>query len=130
MILARVIDIGVSVPDEAKDKIFSPLFTTKAKGTGLGLSVCKRNVEIHEGETAFKSEFGVGPTFTLIIPTHKEERNLKRINPTIASVEFERLGAKSVFELGYHDDLKWMLESLSTRGFSIVTTEVSKTQRQ
>jgi len=56
LIRAHIIDIGAGVPDEAKDKILSPLFTTKAKGTGLGLSVCMRNVEIHEGETAFKSE--------------------------------------------------------------------------
>lgn len=77
MICAHVINTGVDVTDEAKDKIFRPLFTTKAKGTGLGLSVCKRNVEIHEGETSFKSEFEVDPTFTLKIPTHKEECGLK-----------------------------------------------------
>jgi signal transduction histidine kinase len=81
LILARVIETGVGVPDEAKDKIFSPLFTTKAKGTGLGLSVCKRNVETHAGETSFKSEFGVGPTFTLKIPTQKEECGLEENQP-------------------------------------------------
>ena len=38
----NVHDTGVGIPEEMKDKLFSPLITGKAKGTGLGLAVVKR----------------------------------------------------------------------------------------
>ena len=32
-----VADTGVGIPAEAKEKLFTPLFTTKSKGQGFGL---------------------------------------------------------------------------------------------
>jgi len=61
-------DTGVGMPKETLDKIWTPLFTTKAKGMGLGLSICKRFVEAHEGTISVKSKVGKGTTFTLKIP--------------------------------------------------------------
>jgi signal transduction histidine kinase len=40
-----VSDTGEGISDDAKGKIFTPLFTTKAKGQGLGLAVVKKLVE-------------------------------------------------------------------------------------
>jgi signal transduction histidine kinase len=65
------IDSGGGIPDEIKDKIFDPLFTTKAKGVGLGLSVCKTIMERHEGDIKVKSQAGKGTTFTISLPTEK-----------------------------------------------------------
>jgi len=65
------IDTGGGIPDEIKDKIFDPLFTTKAKGVGLGLSVCKTIIERHEGDIKVKSRVGKGTTFTISLPTEK-----------------------------------------------------------
>jgi PAS domain S-box-containing protein len=42
-------DSGPGVPDEIKEKIFEPLYTTKQQGTGLGLASCKKIVEQHHG---------------------------------------------------------------------------------
>lgn len=44
-------DTGMGISQDAMDKIFEPLFTTKreGKGTGLGLSVCHAIVEKHGG---------------------------------------------------------------------------------
>lgn len=61
-------DTGVGIPKENLEKIFQPLFTTKAKGTGLGLAVCKRIVEAHNGTIDVESELGKGSTFIIKLP--------------------------------------------------------------
>ena len=65
-------DTGAGIPEENLNKLFKPLFTTKAKGAGLGLAVCKRLVEAHGGFITVKSEVGKGSLFTVHIP-YKEE---------------------------------------------------------
>lgn len=44
-------DSGKGIPNEIKDKILEPFFTTKelGKGTGLGLSLTKQILELHNG---------------------------------------------------------------------------------
>ncbi len=61
-------DTGVGIPKENIDKIFIPLFTTKAKGTGLGLPVCKRLVEAHDGRIIVDSRVGEGTTVKIVLP--------------------------------------------------------------
>lgn len=61
-------DTGIGMPKETLDKLWTPLFTTKAKGMGLGLSICKRFVEAHCGNISVKSKEGKGTTFTVIVP--------------------------------------------------------------
>jgi len=61
-------DTGVGMPEEIKEKLGKPLFTTKAKGMGLGLAICKRIVKAHEGSMSIKSSLGKGTTLTISIP--------------------------------------------------------------
>ncbi len=42
-------DTGPGLSDEARQKVFSPFYTTKAKGTGLGLVIVKNIIEAHHG---------------------------------------------------------------------------------
>jgi signal transduction histidine kinase len=42
-------DSGPGVAPELRDRLFEPLFSTKAKGTGLGLWICRQVVERHGG---------------------------------------------------------------------------------
>ncbi len=53
-------DDGSGIPDDVKDKIFNPFFTTKemGKGTGLGLDVVSRIIRQHNGSVKVKSEPG------------------------------------------------------------------------
>ncbi len=51
------------------EKIFEPLFTTKASGIGLGLAVSKNLLEVGGGSFKVESEEGKGSTFTVILPT-------------------------------------------------------------
>ena len=68
-VVISVSDTGVGITEEARESIFTPLYTTKAKGVGLGLSFCKRAVEAHGGSISFTSELGYGTTFTIRIPS-------------------------------------------------------------
>lgn len=61
-------DTGEGIPEENLDRIFEPLFTTKAGGTGLGLAVVQQIVVRHGGSINAESEVGRGTTFTIAMP--------------------------------------------------------------
>lgn len=65
-----VADTGPGIPENIKDKIFQPFFTTKptGQGTGLGLSLAYDIVKAHGGEIKFESEIGKGTKFIIEIP--------------------------------------------------------------
>ena len=63
-------DTGEGIPEDVKDKLFTPLFTTKSKGQGFGLAVVKRLIEAQEGKITFESQQGKGTTFTIQLPSN------------------------------------------------------------
>ncbi len=68
-----ITDTGVGIPEEQLEKLFEPLYTTRAKGIGLGLAIVKTLVEGHRGTIEVESEPGKGSTFTVKLPTGMEE---------------------------------------------------------
>lgn len=62
-------DTGVGMNGETLERMWTPLFTTKAKGMGFGLPICKRIVEAHNGKIHSESQFGVGTTVTVQLPS-------------------------------------------------------------
>ena len=69
-VATEVKDNGGGIPEDLRDKIFQPFFTTTVpgKGTGLGLSVSGKIVEEHRGRIELDSELGKGSTFRVILP--------------------------------------------------------------
>ena len=64
-VFITVSDTGVGIPEENMEKLFTPLYSTKAKGTGLGLAISRRIVNAHNGEISVESTEGVGTKFTI-----------------------------------------------------------------
>lgn len=51
-------DSGPGIPDETREDIFDPYFTTREDGTGLGLSISSRIAEAHDGFLDIQSQPG------------------------------------------------------------------------
>lgn len=67
----RIRDNGTGIPDEVKEKIFNPFFTTKpaGEGTGLGLSMSHDIVvKQHGGTIEVATEPGEFTEFTIVLP--------------------------------------------------------------
>ena len=62
-----VSDNGPGVPAENTEKIFEPLFTTKARGIGLGLAVSRTLARANGGDLALHQARGAGATFILTL---------------------------------------------------------------
>ncbi len=69
-ITIRVADNGPGIPENIRDKIFQPFFTTKptGQGTGLGLSLSYDIVKAHGGELKVETKLGEGSTFNIQLP--------------------------------------------------------------
>jgi nitrogen fixation/metabolism regulation signal transduction histidine kinase len=63
-----VADNGAGIPEDIRDKVFIPKFSTKAEGSGIGLAIAKRGVEHAGGSIWFETEPGEGTTFFLEFP--------------------------------------------------------------
>jgi len=61
-------DDGPGIPDEVRDRIFEPLFSTKESGTGLGLTISRRIVDAHRGQMTIIGEPGGGTRVEITIP--------------------------------------------------------------
>ncbi|MGK0138871.1 MAG: two-component system NtrC family sensor kinase [Algoriphagus sp.] len=66
-VLVTIKDNGLGIPEDNREKIFHPFFTTKpsGKGTGLGLRLAYDIAKAHGGDLKVKSELGEGAQFIL-----------------------------------------------------------------
>ncbi|MFN3554406.1 MAG: ATP-binding protein [Bacteroidales bacterium] len=65
-------DYGMGIPENLKQNIFQPYFTTKTAGMGLGLAMVKSIIESFNGHISFDSSEGRGTSFTIRIPAAKQ----------------------------------------------------------
>jgi two-component system sensor histidine kinase FlrB len=63
-----VTDDGPGIPDDIRERLFEPFFTTRPQGTGLGLSVVKAVAAAHGGDVSVETS-GRGACFTIQLPT-------------------------------------------------------------
>jgi CheY-like chemotaxis protein len=111
----QVIDTGVGMPPEVRERAFEPNFTTREEGSGLGLASAHRFAAESGGSIAIWSEPGAGTAVTIYLPrsdaleeappsTLRSEL-LPRGNETVLIVEADdavrRVVCTLLAELGY-----------------------------
>jgi len=76
----KVIDTGIGVPEDAKDKLFTKFFRAdnakeqSQNGTGIGLYLVKRVVNDQKGRIIFSSEVGKGSIFGFRLPLNANKK--------------------------------------------------------
>ncbi|MBK5278194.1 MAG: PAS domain-containing protein, partial [Bacteroidia bacterium] len=68
--ILRIVDNGIGIQDQYKDKIFDMFFraTEKSDGSGLGLYIAKETIQRLQGKITCQSEEGIGSTFEILLP--------------------------------------------------------------
>lgn len=113
----KIVDTGVGIPEQIKDKIFDPYFTTKeiGRGSGMGLAIVHGYVQRYGGLVHFQSEPGVGTTFEVYLPIVeveqqglplRPEQRIESGNETILFVDDEEMLVEMARDMlqrfGYH----------------------------
>ena len=68
MVEVRFIDSGIGIPDNAKDHLFEPMWTTKQSGSGLGLAIAQEIIIENNGEIECITDVQKGAEFRVILP--------------------------------------------------------------
>ena len=71
-------DTGAGIPEEQKDKIFNPFYSSKEGGTGLGLSISKKIVESYGGTLTLADAKTGGACFTVFLPEQNSDSEVKK----------------------------------------------------
>jgi signal transduction histidine kinase len=62
-------DTGSGIDPSNRDRIFKPLFTTKARGMGMGLAICQSIIDSHDGRIWMSAGASRGSIFQFELPT-------------------------------------------------------------
>jgi signal transduction histidine kinase len=82
----HIMDEGLGIPEDIREKIFDLYFTTKAEGSGIGLAMTYRILQLHHGNVEVESEVGVGTQFRFRLPIAVSDGGRRQLQP----VEFKQ----------------------------------------
>ena len=68
IVIIEIQDNGSGIPENIRQRVFIPNFTTKVGGSGLGLAMARRGVEHAGGNIWFETEDDRGTTFFIDLP--------------------------------------------------------------
>jgi nitrogen fixation/metabolism regulation signal transduction histidine kinase len=72
--ILEVRDNGPGVPEDVRERIFDPYYTTKNEGTGLGLAIVKKIVLEHGGEIDCREAAEGGACLQIRLPMSRNSR--------------------------------------------------------
>jgi signal transduction histidine kinase/CheY-like chemotaxis protein len=117
-------DSGTGIPQDIKEKILEPFFTTKpsGEGTGMGLSFVDKTVADLKGTISFDSALEAGTTFRVVLPRHQsKEAGCEPITVEKTATE-EKLDLDILIVDDEEDILDILSEILELAGCSVDTT--------
>ena len=90
----RIMDNGPGIPQENREKIFYPFYTTRQNGKGLGLPMCLVTMQRHNGSIqAIAPPSGKGACFELHLPAVPAEKKVK--------LDFQQATVTEIAEIKY-----------------------------
>ncbi|MHA2252664.1 MAG: PAS domain S-box protein [Candidatus Kariarchaeaceae archaeon] len=113
-VLLEIKDTGTGIPDDIRDKMFIPYFTTKTEGYGLGLATSYSIVKKHNGYITFLSD-EEGSSFFIYLPISKHTP-VSVSQPKITDYQFSGRVLLMDDDISIQKTVKRMLENL---GFTV-----------
>lgn len=147
-IIFSVTDTGIGIPEDQFDSLFSPFvqvdegFSRNFQGAGLGLSICKRLIDLMDGEIDLESKIDEGTTviFSLSLPPTKDEVRKSHHRPLtdrtatlkvllaeddrVSSISAQRLLEKLNCDVTAATDGRKAIALLQSHSFDIVFMDV------
>lgn len=122
-------DTGIGIPRDAQQQLFQPFYRAKGRtrhrhGTGLGLFICKRLLELMQGEIGFTSTEGKGSLFWFTVPLERGSGEISEDDTGISCPE-QRKQEKSCTILVAEDNpinQKLIVAQLEKLGFAADVT--------
>jgi signal transduction histidine kinase len=72
-VAVAVQDTGTGIDATDADRIFQPLYTTKAEGLGMGLAIARNIVDAHHGRLEAANNPEGGATFRFTLPVSADD---------------------------------------------------------
>lgn len=120
-------DSGHGIPDEIKDKVFNPFFTTKEvnKGTGIGLSMVHTIVQQFDGQITVASN--TGTTFTLVFPCKLVASDSQPPQETAKPIPLKNVTGQKILVVDDEEDICELLsEILEGTGYNVTKASDGK----
>jgi PAS domain S-box-containing protein len=112
----EVMDSGVGMTAEVRERAFEPFFTTKGqKGTGLGLAEVYGIVRRHRGEVEIDSQQGLGTTVRITLPRARQPA----VEPPKEPVTRPRIKRRVLLVEDHMDSREFMTALLETEGHTV-----------
>lgn len=73
-VAVEIEDTGPGIPEEIKEQVFNPFFTTKKSGVGLGLAIVSKIIDAHGGTVKLVNVPGQGACFRVTLPAEISHR--------------------------------------------------------
>lgn len=130
-VLIEVVDEGVGISSENRNRIFEPFFSTKevGAGTGLGLSTVYSIVKQTDGHVVVDSVVGAGSKFSVYLPRYRHEEGAQVAEaPARAEPPSRHLtGAGTILLVEDEDAVRlFSARALRNKGYTVVETRTGQ----
>lgn len=92
--MIEVEDNGRGLPEEARERLVEPYYTTRRKGTGLGLAIVKKIMEDHGGRLQLEDAPGSGAAVRLVLEGVPETRGEDEVDDSGGDTGSESSGGE------------------------------------